>query len=138
MTTECLLERDTTPYLWSGDYTPILKYGGDKFPIINELRELLSGKFRLVLKISKIMDNLYVNGKPCLVRKNKQSPITIYRNCKILKGTDTGYGGSNKYPCISFKEGFAIVEIITDGFPHLEINHYRMDIEIIELTKLVS
>ena len=49
-----LLDRDTPPFLWSGDYTPILKHGGNKFEIINELRNLLTGKFRMVLRLSKI------------------------------------------------------------------------------------
>lgn len=131
-----LLERDTTPYMWTGDYTPILKFGGDKFPLINELREMLSGKFRLVIKISNIQSNLYVNGKPCLVRKRKGSPITVYPNCRIIEGEDLGYGGSNNYPNISFKGGSAVVEVITNGFPHLELNHYRMHIEILELSRV--
>lgn len=131
-----LLERDTAPYMWTGDYTPILKFGGDKFPLINELREMLSGKFRLVLRISNIHANLYVNGKPCLVRKNKYSPITVYPNCKIIEGIDAGCGGSNAYPNISFKGGTAIVEVITDGFPHLELKHYRMNIEILNIEKI--
>lgn len=131
-----LLERDTPPYMWTGDYTPILKFGGNKFPLINELREMLSGKFKLVLKISKIQSNLYVNGKPCLVRKKKTSPITVYPNCKIIEGIDAGSGGSNQYPTISFKGGTAIVEVITNGFPHLELKVYSMDIEILELTRV--
>lgn len=131
-----LLERDTAPYMWAGDYTPILKFGGDKFPLINQLREMLSGKFKLVVRISNIQSNLYVNGKPCLVRKRKCSPITVYPNCKIIEGEDLGYGGSNNYPNISFKGGSAVVEVITNGFPHLELNHYRMRIEILELSRV--
>ncbi len=131
-----LLEKDTLPYLWSGDYAPLLKHGGDKFDKINELRKLLTGKFRIVLKLSDIQDNLYVNGKPCLVRKGKFKNITVYPNVKILEGTDNGCGGSNSYPTISFKEGFCKVEIITNGFPHFELNTYRMKIEILEFEKL--
>jgi hypothetical protein len=133
--TTYLLERDTTPYLWAGDYTPILKYS-DHIPLVQELKELLTGKFKLVLEISNIQSNLYVNGKPCLVRKKKKSPITVYPNCRIIEGDDLGYGGSISYPCISFKKGFAVVEIITNGFPHLELETYRMKVKILELIKL--
>ncbi len=131
-----LLDRDTPPFLWSGDYTPILKHGGNKFEIINELRNLLTGKFRMVLRLSKIQSNLYVSGKPCLVRKHKFKEITVYPNVKILEGTDAGVGGSNSYPCISFKEGYCVVEIITNGFPHLELKTYEMNIEILEFEKI--
>jgi len=89
-----------------------------------------------VLKISKIRANLYVNGKPCLVRKSKFGAITVYPHCKILEGVDAGCGGSNNHPNISFKKGYAIVEIITTGFPHLELNLYNMDIEILELERV--
>lgn len=134
--TTYLLERDTPPYLWAGKYEPILKHGGNKFALINELRDMLTGKFKLTLKISEIQANLYVNGKPCLVRKNKFSPITVYKNTKIIKGKDAGQGGSNNYPHISFKGGEAIVEIETVGFPHLELDTYRMKIEILSIEKL--
>lgn len=128
-----MLERDLVPYLWNGDYTPILKHGGNKFPILNQLRKILSANYKIVLEISNIHSNLYVNGKPCLVRKSKFAPITVYPNCKILKGTNYGLGGSNSYPCITFKEGKATVEVITTGFPHLELKLYRMDIKILTL-----
>lgn len=136
MSQTILLDRDTTPYMWSGDYMSILKHGGNKFPLINQLREMLSGKFRLVLKLSDIRSNLYVNGKPCLVRKRKNDPITVYPHCKIIEGVDAGSGGSVKYPNISFKGGTAIVEVITDGFPHLELNHYSIAIDIMELERI--
>lgn len=134
--TTYLLEEDTTPYLWSGDYTTLLKYGGDKFEEINKLRDLLTGKFRIVLKLSDIKNNLYINGKPCLVRREKFKSITVYPNTKILKGIDNGYGGSNSYPHISFKDGSCEVEVITDGFPHFEIDKYRMKIEILNFERL--
>jgi len=41
MSENYLLARDMPPFTWTGDYTPILKHGGDKFPLINELREML-------------------------------------------------------------------------------------------------
>lgn len=131
-----MLEKDTPPFIWSGKYDPILRHGGTKFPLINDLRNLLTGKFKIVLKLSNIIANLYVNGKPCLVRKSKFGPITVYPNVKILEGTDDGCGGSNNYPNISFKEGYCKVEIITNGFPHFELDTYRMNIEILEFEKL--
>lgn len=130
------LDRDVPPYLWQGSYASILKNGGTKFQLINQLRELISGQFRIVLKISKIESNLYVNGKPVLVRKHKHDKITLYPNVKILEGTDANVGGSNNYPHISFKEGYCVVEIITNGFPQLELDTYKMNIEILELEKL--
>ena len=131
-----ILERDTPPFQWVGTYTDILKNGGDKFPILNTLRDLLSGKFRVVLKVTDARSNLYVNGKPCLVRKSKFEPITVYPNCRIIEGDDLGYGGSNSYPHIAFKKGYAIVEVFTNGFPHMELDRYDMKIEILELEKL--
>lgn len=134
--TTFMLEKDTPPYLWAGKYEPLLKHGGNKFELINQLRDLLTGKFRIVLRLSKIKSNLYVNGKPCLVRKGKFKRITVYPNVKLLKGTDNGVGGSNAYPNISFKEGFCEVEVITNGFPHFELDTYTMDIEILEFERL--
>lgn len=134
--TTYMLEKDTPPHTWSGTYDPLLRFGGDEFPLINELRDLLTGKFKIVLKLSKIQNNLYINGKCCLVRKNKFQPITVYPNCKILEGTDLGVGGSNAYPCLSFKEGYCIVEVITDGFPHFQLQQYKMKIEILKFEKL--
>lgn len=131
-----MLERDMPPFIWAGSYDSILRYGGDKHPLINELREVLSGKFIIVLKLYEINSNLYVNGKPCLVRKRKQDKITVYPNCKIIEGTDLGYGGSNSYPHISFKEEYAVVEVTTNGFPNLELNTYNMKIEILDLRRL--
>jgi hypothetical protein len=130
------LQIDETPFIWNGTYTDILKNGGNKFEEINKLRDLLSGKFRLMLKLTDIFGNLYVNGKPCLVRKNKHKPITVYPNVKILEGTDSGWGGSNKHPRICFKEGYCVVEVKTDGFPHMELDTYEMKIEILEFERI--
>lgn len=131
-----MLDRDVPPFTWDGNYDPLLRYGGNKFKEINKLRDILTGRFRIVLKISEVMSNLYVNGKPCLVRKGKFKKISVYPNTKIIKGTDMGYGGSNSYPHISFKEGECTVEIITDGFPHLQLKTYQMKIEILEFERL--
>lgn len=125
-----------TPFLWVGSYEDILKYGGTAFPPINELRALLSKSYRIRLKLSDIRANLYVNGKACLVRKGKFQPIIVYPGVKIIEGTDIGYGGSNSYPHIAFREGFCIVDVDTIGFPHLELKTYRMSIEIIDLKSL--
>lgn len=129
--------RDTPPFIWAGSYDSLLRYGGDRFPLINELRNLLTGRFRLVLKLSNIRSNLYVNGKARLVRHGKFKPIWVYSGTKIIEGTDAGYGGSNTYPCLSFKEGYCIVEVIVEGFPTLDLNMYDMKIEIIDFEKLV-
>ena len=134
-TTYCY-DRDTPPYTWAGKYDPLLRFGGDKFELINELRNLVTGKFKIVLKLSNIQDNLYINGKPCLVRKRKFESITTYKNVKLLKGVDYGSGGSNSYPHISFKGGSCVVEVITNGFPHFELDTYKMKIEILHLNKL--
>lgn len=123
------------PYIWAGQYVSILK-NGDSFPYIKNIKESLSGRFRIVLKLTEIRSNLYVNGKPRLTRKSKFSPITVYKNTRIIEGTDAGIGGSNGYPNISFKEGYCIVEVITEGFPHMELDTYKMKIEILEFDKL--
>ena len=130
------MDKDTPPYTWVGKYDPLLRHGGTDFPLINQLRDLLTGTFRIVLRISKIQDNLYINGKPCMVRRNKFDEIYVYPNCTIIKGTPTDSGGSNNHPRISFKEGEATVEVITKGFPHFELETYKMQIEILEFEKL--
>lgn len=122
--------------MWNHPYQSILNYDGKQFDLIDQFKSLMLGKFRIVLKISNIQSNLYVNGTACVVRDKKFGPIKVFPNTKILVGTDFGSGGSNTYPNISFKEGYCIVEVITDRFPDLDLKTYGMDIEILEFEKL--
>ena len=123
--TTYMLDADKPPFTWAGDYDNLLRNAGTDFPDINTVRDLLSAKYRMVLRLSEINGNFYVNGKPCLVRKRKNAAITVYPNCKILEGKPLKYGGSNSYPNISFENDYCIVEVITKGFPHFELKYYN-------------
>lgn len=122
------------PYLWAGDYKSVLN-NGKGIPLVDELRELLSGTFIVKLKLTNIRSNLYVNGKACLTRKAKNSPIQVSSNVKVLEGEPAMSGGSNSYPHISFKEGYCVVEVTTHGFPHLDLKSYDLNVEILEIEK---
>lgn len=131
-----MLKRDYAPNGFAGKYKPILRYTKTEIPLISQLREMLEGKFIIKMRIWDINQNLYVNGKPCIVRKWKRKPITIYPGTKLLKGTPMPYGGSNQYPRMTFKEDEIIVEVETDGFPHLDLDSYQMKVEILSLEKI--
>lgn len=128
---------DETPYgVWAGYYDDIFRLSGNRFECLNEIRALLSCKYKIVLKLSNIHDNLFINGKARLIRTSKFSPIKILNDTKIIKGTPLSFGGSNSSPHISFKENEVIVEVITQGFPNMEMRKYNLTIDILNLEKL--
>ena len=130
-------EWDKTPkYEWAGYYDDIFRFGGDKFECLNVIRDLLSQRYRIVLKLTNIRDDLFVNGKARLIRNSKFAPVKVLNDTKIIKGTPLSWGGSNSHPHISFEEDEVIVEIITKGFPNMEMKRYNLNIEILELEKI--
>ena len=130
-------EHDKTPYgEWAGYYDDIFRFGGDKFECLNIIRDLLSQRYRIVLKLTNIRDDLFVNGKARLIRNSKFAPVKVLNDTKIIKGTPLSWGGSNSHPHISFEEDEVIVEIITKGFPNMEMKRYNLNIEILELEKI--
>ncbi len=137
--TTYMLERDLPPHHFDSTYQSILKSAPDSIALVKQLREMVTGTFVTLMRLSNIGPanvQLYVNNKPCLVRKRKNAYITVYPGTTIVMGTDTGSGGSIQYPAIAFKEGVALVEVITDGFPHMDMNMHNMTIEIIGLDRI--
>lgn len=109
----------------------------NQHPIIEELKPLLLGKYRMIVKF---IDQGYNNteiwvSKTLCYRTNKFKPVSFTKGVKLIEGTPLPSGGSNSWPRPSFKEGYCILEFICHGFPCTkDTNGWKT--EIISMEKL--
>ncbi len=126
---------DYLPYLWNGDYQTSLKYL-QGFEVAEMLKKIITGKFFLKIKFSNIRSNIYLNGKPIIIKRNRKEYPSFVNGCKLVEGTPHKYGGSNKYPHPSFEEGYCIVDVTCTGFPAFSEWESQYKVEVLIFQKI--
>jgi len=89
-------------------------------PIFDSIKPVVFGKYWVRMKFKDGGYNngsIWCNGRWLCMRKKKTSPIVLNKNVKLVEGTPFAGGGSNQYPCPSFKEGYCILEFMSNGLP---------------------
>lgn len=128
----------TTKQIFENQFNPAPFLLNNDHPIIEALNKELFAQYKCIFKFKDRgynNSNIYIN-KPLAWRKNKFSKIEFNKGVKLIKGTPTESGGSNNHPRISFKEGFCILEFISDGIPCLSATSGWIIDEIILFEKI--
>lgn len=128
---------NSPPFNWSWTYESILDNWPQDNPCIMELRNILDHRYHMTLKVSEFGSYwVWINGVHTIRRMEKFWPVTFSDNCKLIFGTPTKVWWSIKYPTPGFEEWYCIIEVITDSFPHMDLDLYRNKIEILSLKKI--
>lgn len=122
-------------FLWDGSYARIIKDGAGH-ELVEELKKLICGRFRLRFRVSNIRSGIYLNGKPLCVRRKKFGAISLCQGARLIEGVPYKAGGSNNYPIPSFKGDTATFEVDIEGFPVFSQWEHQYKLKILSLVKL--
>lgn len=92
-------------------------------PLFDSIKPIVFGKYKVRMKfVNSGFNNgsIWCNGRWICMRKRKGSPVILNKGVTLIEGTPMPFGGSNNYPCPSFKENYCVLEFISNGLPMTE------------------
>ena len=105
-------------------------------PVFDHIKPIVFGKYRVVMRFTDSGHNngsIWCNGRWLVCRTKKQYPIKLNKGVTLIAGTPLSSGGSNSYPCPSFKEGCCVIEFTSHGLPMTNwLNGWKSELISIE------
>lgn len=103
-------------------------------PILESIKPIIFGKYKVVMKFtnSHASGSIWINNQWKVSRRNKFGPVLFGKGVKLIEGTPLDGGGSNNYPIPSFKEGYCIIEFLSNGLPMTRENGWKTELLTLE------
>lgn len=89
---------------------------------------------KFIFRSSPLSEDIIVSSMRICRRDDKFGPVKFGKGVKLIEGTPTSMGGSNRHPRPTFEEGYCILQFKCPGLPILD--ECNWDFEIIELNRV--